>query len=37
MAGATISATLLLIDRELERLKVHLRDTVEQYEASTEA
>lgn len=25
-----------LLDRELERLKVHLRDTVEQYEASTE-
>jgi two-component system CheB/CheR fusion protein len=24
------------LDRELERLKVHLRDTVEQYEASTE-
>ena len=25
-----------LLDRELERLKAHLRDTVEQYEASTE-
>ena len=25
-----------LLDRELERLKTHLRDTVEQYEASTE-
>src|SRR6202012_4464256 len=25
-----------LLDRELERLKSHLRDTVEQYEASTE-
>ena len=24
------------LDRELERLKAHLRDTVEQYEASTE-
>ncbi|MFL6699554.1 MAG: PAS domain S-box protein [Vitreoscilla sp.] len=25
-----------LLDRELERLKAHLRDTIEQYEASTE-
>jgi two-component system CheB/CheR fusion protein len=34
--GQTPDPLAHLLDRELERLKIHLRDTVEQYEASTE-
>jgi two-component system CheB/CheR fusion protein len=35
-AGAAADPVATHLDRELERLNAHLRDTVEQYEASTE-
>jgi two-component system CheB/CheR fusion protein len=36
VVGSNNEPLTQLLDRELERLKSHLRDTVEQYEASTE-